>query len=322
MAATWGYTLSSEEFAPKDLVQLACEAEDAGFEFVTVSDHYHPWTESQGQSPFAWTTIGGVAARTNTLRIGTGVTCPIIRYHPTIVAQAAATAASLSDGRFFLGVGTGEWLNEHVAGGAWPAVDVRRQMLEEAVDVMRRLWTGDTIDHRGQHYTVENARLFTTPPGDIAVIAAASGPESAQAVAAYADGLWSTSPSTEIVDAYRQAGGRGPVYGQVTVCVASDEAQARKTALEVWPNAGIPGQLSQDLPTWTHFQQVSQLVTADKVAERIACGPEPGRIVEITRQYLEAGFDHIHFHQVGPDQRGFLDLWRTKLAAALSSART
>jgi G6PDH family F420-dependent oxidoreductase len=321
MSATWGYTLSSEEFAPKDLVEQACQAEDAGFEFVTVSDHYHPWTESQGQSPFAWTTIGGVAARTGMLRIGTGVTCPIIRYHPTIVAQAAATAASLSDGRFFLGVGTGEWLNEHVTGGVWPAIDVRRQMLEEAVEVIRRLWTGETIDHRGRHYTVENARIFTVPPGDIPVIVAASGPDSAKAAAAYADGLWSTAPNAEIVDAYRQEGGRGPVYGQVTVCVASDEEQARKTALHVWPNAGIPGQLSQDLPTWSHFQQVSQLVTADKVAERIACGPDPDRIADVTRRYIEAGFDHIHFHQVGQDQRSFLELWRNELASILATAR-
>lgn len=318
--ATWGYTLSSEEFGPRDLVEQACLAEEAGFEFVTVSDHYHPWTETQGQSPFAWTTIGGVAARTNKLRVGTGVTCPIIRYHPTIVAQAAATASSLSNGRFFLGVGTGEWLNEHVVGGAWPSIAVRREMLEEAVDLMRQLWTGDTVDHRGEHYTVENARIFTVPSGEIAVVSAASGPESAQAAAAYADGLWSTAPNAEIVDAYRGAGGKGPVYGQVTVCIAGDEDQARKTALEVWPNAGIPGQLSQDLATWTHFQQVSQLVTADHVAERIACGPDPGVVVEMTHKYLDAGFDHIHFHQVGPDQRGFLEFWQTRLAPALTPA--
>src|SRR3954469_2340203 len=155
---TWGYTLSSEEFAPRALVDQAAMAEDAGFEFLTVSDHYHPWTQSQGESPFAWSTIGGVAMRTKSVHIGTGVTCPIIRYHPTIVAQAAATSSALLEGRFFLGVGTGEWLNEHIAGGVWPAIEVRREMLAEAVAVMRELWKGDTVDHRGQYYAVENAR--------------------------------------------------------------------------------------------------------------------------------------------------------------------
>ncbi|MEY2446126.1 MAG: hypothetical protein QOE00_2706 [Ilumatobacteraceae bacterium] len=315
---TWGYTLSSEEFGPRQLVEQSRMAEDAGFEFVTVSDHYHPWTESQGQSPFAWTTIGGVGAVTDRIRVGTGVTCPIIRYHPTIVAQAAASSASLLDGRFFLGVGTGEWLNEHIMGGPWPAIEVRREMLAEAVAVMRRLWTGETVDHRGEHFAVENARIFTVPPGEIPIIVAASGAESAKAAAAFADGLWSTSPSAEIVDSYRSAGGRGPVYGQVTVCFAADEESARKTALEAWPNAGIPGQLSQDLPTWSHFQQVSELVTADHVAKRIACGPDPEKIVELTAKYTDAGFDHLHFHQVGPDQRGFVDFWQSTLSAALA----
>jgi G6PDH family F420-dependent oxidoreductase len=313
----WGYTLSSEEFGPGQLVEQSRMAEDAGFEFVTVSDHYHPWTVTQGQSPFAWTTIGGVGAATDRIRVGTGVTCPIIRYHPTIVAQAAATSASLLDGRFFLGVGTGEWLNEHIAGGAWPAIEVRREMLAEAVAVMRRLWTGETVDHRGEHFTVENARIFTVPPGEISVIVAASGAESAEAAADFADGLWSTRPDPEIVESYRRAGGRGPVYGQVTVCVAADEESARKTALEVWPNAGIPGQLSQDLPTWSHFQQVSELVTEDRVAQRIACGPDPDTIVELAKKYTDAGFDHLHFHQVGPDQRGFIDFWKSTLSAAL-----
>lgn len=315
---TWGYTLSSEEFGPSELVEQSRLAEDAGFEFVTVSDHYHPWTESQGQSPFAWTTIGGVGAATMRIRVGTGVTCPIIRYHPTIVAQAAASSASLLEGRFFLGVGTGEWLNEHIAGGAWPAIEVRREMLAEAVAVMRRLWTGETVDHRGEHFTVENARIFTVPPGEIPVIVAASGASSAEAAAEYADGLWSTSPERDVVEAYRGAGGRGPVYGQVTVCYGADEDSARKTALEAWPNAGIPGQLSQDLPTWSHFQQVSELVTAERITERIACGPDPDPIVKLTKKYTDAGFDHIHFHQVGPDQRGFIDFWQSTLGRALS----
>jgi G6PDH family F420-dependent oxidoreductase len=315
---TWGYTLSSEEFGPRELVEFGAMAEEAGFEFLTVSDHFHPWTQSQGHSPFVWTTIGGVATSTSRVAIGTGVTCPILRNHPTMVAQAAATSSAILGGRFFLGVGTGEWLNEHITGGRWPAVEIRRAMLAEAVDVMRQLWTGETVDHWGEYYTVENARIFTEPAEPIPVIWAASGPESAAAAAEHADGLWSTSPDPETVTAYRDSGGDGPVYGQVTLCWATDRAEAVKTAVEIWPNAGNPGQLSQDLPTWTHFEHVAELVTEEIIAERVPCGPDVSPIVELVRDYEDAGFDHIHFHQVGPDQRGFAEFWRKELLEALS----
>lgn len=314
---TWGYTLSSEEFGPRALVEQARIAEDAGFSFLTVSDHFHPWTRSQGESPLVWTTIGGVAMATNGIPIGTGVSCPILRNHPTMVAQAAATCSSITDGRFFLGVGTGEWLNEHVIGGAWPPVDVRREMLAEAVGIMRRLWTGETVDHRGQYFTVDSARVFTEPAAPIEVIWAAAGPESAAAAAEHADGLWSTSPDPGVVGAYRAGGGTGPVYGQVTVCWASEREDAVKTALQVWPNAGVPGQLSQDLATWVEFEQVGELVTAEMITERIPCGADPAPVVEQVRAYEDAGFDHIHFHQVGADQRGFVDFWTSELAPAL-----
>jgi G6PDH family F420-dependent oxidoreductase len=314
---SWGYTLSSEEFGPLELGHNAVAAEEAGFDFLTVSDHFHPWTESQGHSPFAWTTIGAAGALTSRVRIGTGVTCPIMRVHPAIVAQAAASSAALCEGRFFLGVGTGEALNEHIIAERWPSIEERREMLEEAVEVMRALWTGDTVDHRGMYFQVENARLFTTPPSDIQVIMAASGKESAEAAARIADGLWSTHPDAELVEAYRGAGGSGPVIGQLTVCWAVTEEEGRATALRVWPNAAIPGQLTQDLPTWTHFEQAAQLVTEDQVAERVRCGPDPQRVVDGVREYEQAGFDWIHFHQVGPDQEGFLRFWREELRPAL-----
>lgn len=317
----WGYTLSSEEFGPADLVRQAERAEDAGFEFLTVSDHYHPWTTTQGESPFVWTTIGGVAARTKAIALGTGVTCPIIRTHPAIIAQAAASSASiLGDSRFFLGVGTGEWLNEHILGDRWPAIETRIDMLVEAISVMRALWTGDTVDHRGEHYTVENAKLFTTPGSDIPIIWAASGAKSAQRAAAVADGLWSTSPDAEVVDAYRSAGGGGPIYGQVTLCYGDDRDEAIETAHRVWPNAGIPGQLSQDLPTWTHFEQAAELVSPDHITERVPCGPDVDAIAQLVQQYVDAGFDHVHFHQVGQDQRRFLDAWHDRIRPALHDA--
>jgi coenzyme F420-dependent glucose-6-phosphate dehydrogenase len=169
-----GYTCSSEEFEASELVRFATLAEDAGFTFVTVSDHFHPWTSTQGHSPFAWSTLGAIATRTESVRIGTGVTCPLIRVHPTIVAQAAATVSELSDGRFFLGVGTGEALNEHITGERWPPIDVRQEMLAEALGIIRDLWSGETVDHHGTHYVVENAKLFSASPHPIDIVWAAT----------------------------------------------------------------------------------------------------------------------------------------------------
>jgi G6PDH family F420-dependent oxidoreductase len=317
----WGYTLSSEEHTAPELVDMAKRAEELGFSFLTISDHYHPWIEAQGHSPFAWTTAGAVASHTSHVRLGTGVTCPIIRYHPAIVAQAAATVAELMPGRFFLGLGTGEALNEHIFGSAWPAVERRRAMLAEATEVIRRLWTGETVDFWGEHYTVENARLFDPPPEPIPIIWAASGAESAAEAAQHADGLWSTSPDAEVVSAYRDKGGQGSVYGQVTICWATSEEDAKRTAVEKWPNAAIPGQMSQDLPTWTHFGQLSELVGPEHVAEQIVCGPDPGPVVDAVRKYAEAGFDHLHLHQVGDDQEGFFEFWERSLSPALAQLR-
>ena len=267
----FGYTCSSEEFEASDLVRHAALAEDVGFEFVSVSDHYHPWTRSQGHSPFVWATVGGIAAVTRRIGIGTGVTCPLIRIHPAIIAQAAATAAELSDGRFFLGVGTGEALNEHVTGDRWPPIDLRRDMLVEAIGIMRRLWTGETVDHQGEFYVVENARLFSAPDTPPAIIAAASGEQAAKLAGEHADGLWATSPSSDTVDAYRSAGGAGDIIGQLTICWNTDRDAAIDTAYEIWPNAGVPGQLSQDLPTWTHFEQASPtgVARADRRTDRV-----------------------------------------------------
>lgn len=314
----WGYTCSSEEFAASDLARHAALAEDVGFEFVSVSDHYHPWTRSQGHSPFVWSTIGAIAALTRRVDIGTGVTCPMIRTHPAIIAQAAATSSELSGGRFFLGVGTGEALNEHILGDRWPPVDVRREMLIEAIDLMRQLWTGETVDHEGEFYLVENARLFSAPATPPSIVSAASGTKAAELAGQHADGLWATSPSSETVDAYRGAGGTGEVIGQLTICWNRDRDQAIDIAHEIWPNAGIPGQLPQDLPTWTHFEQAAGLVTRERIAEQIVCGDDVGAVVAAVEEYADAGFTSIHLHQVGLDQRGFLEWWHEHLAPALA----
>ncbi len=312
----WGYTCSSEEFEASDLVRLAQRAENAGFEFVTVSDHFHPWTKSQGHSPFAWSTLGAIAAVTHSVKLGTGVTCPLVRIHPAIVAQAAATVSELSDGRFFLGVGTGEALNEHITGEHWPTIDRRQQMLVEALTVIRRLWSGETVDHYGEFFTVENACLFSIPKHSIEVIWAAAGESSARLAAQSADGMWATHPSAADVDVYRDAGGLGPVVGQLTVCWGNEE-HAAETAHRLWPNAAVPGQLSQDLPTWTHFEQAARMVTVDDVRERIIVGRDVQAVVDKAGEFIDAGFTKLHLHQVGPDQISFIDAWESELRAAM-----
>jgi coenzyme F420-dependent glucose-6-phosphate dehydrogenase len=304
-----GYALSSEEHTPLDLVRNAVRAEEAGFPFSLISDHYHPWIDRQGNNPFVWTVIGGIAASTSSLRLGTGVTCPLIRIHPAIVAQAAATSAALMPGRFFFGVGTGENLNEHVLGDRWPSTAERREMLEEAVDVMRLLWKGELCSFEGKHYRVENARLYTVPEEPISVVVAAAGPEAAEVAARKGDGLVSTSPEREIVDAYRAEGGDGSRYGMLTVCWAKTETEARATALEWWPNAGLRGTLGQELPLPSHFEQAAEMVDEEAIAEAIVCGPDPDAHLEGIRRFVEAGFDHVYVHQVGPDQDGFMDFY-------------
>jgi len=314
----WGYTCSSEEFEASALLEHAVAAEQAGFDFVTVSDHFHPWTSTQGHSPFAWTTVGAIAARTDHVQIGTGVTCPLIRYHPTVIAQAAATAAELSSGRFFLGIGSGEALNEHITGDRWPPTKVRQDMLVEALDIIRELWTGENVDYEGDFYVVENARLFSRPAEPPSVFWAASGERSAGLAGAHADGLWATSPSHDTVDAYHKGGGKGDVIGQLTLCFGRDRDKAIDTALEIWPNAGLPGQLTQDLPTYAHFEQASELVTRETIADEVPCGDDVDAIVKAVRDFADAGFTMLHFHQIGPDQDGFLEWWRDELAEAVA----
>jgi G6PDH family F420-dependent oxidoreductase len=315
----FGYTLSSEEHGPADLIANARRAEAAGFDFVSISDHFHPWVSAQGHSPFVWSVLGGIAATTDRVEVGVGVTCPIIRLHPAIVAHAAATTSLLFGDRFFLGVGTGEALNEHVHGDRWPRPEIRREMLEEAVEVMRALWTGDTVDHRGRHYEVENAKLFDPPHGRIPVIVSGFGPEAAALAGRIGDGYWGNSPERELVDAFEGAGGSGPRYAQLNLCWAPDVDEARETVFRIWPNTAVPGQLSQDLPTWTHFEQASQLATVDDVVASTPVGPDlVDELRSSVEDYVAAGFDHLYFHQIGPDQQGFLDYWQRELRPALS----
>jgi G6PDH family F420-dependent oxidoreductase len=314
----FGYALSSEEHPPADLVRQAAMAEEAGFEFALISDHYHPWVDAQGHSPFVWTVLGAIARETSRLEVGTGVTCPTMRIHPAIIAQAAATTADLFEGRFFLGVGTGENLNEHVLGDHWPPYRERREMLVEAIEVMRGLWQGRLFSHEGDHYVVENARLYTLPAEPPRIMVAASGPESGAMAGEHGDGLIVVAPQREVIDAFSAAGAaERSIYGQVTVCWAEDERSATETLHRVWPNAGIPGDLSQELPLPMHFEQAARIVTPESLAEQLPVGPDPERYLAKIREMTDAGVDHVYVHQVGPDQAGFIDFYRRELQPEL-----
>jgi G6PDH family F420-dependent oxidoreductase len=302
-----GYALSSEEHEPRKLVEHARAAEEAGFEFALISDHYHPWIDAQGHSPFVWSVLGGIANATSKLEVGTGVTCPMIRIHPAIIAQAAATTACLMPGRFFLGVGTGENLNEHILGDKWPEHEVRAEMLEESLEVIRLLWEGEQASHQGVYYTVENARIYDVPDQLPPIHVAASGPRAAELAGRIGDGLITTGPEKELVDAFRGDDGAGkPLYGQLTVCWAETREAAMKTAHEIWPTAAIRGEAGQELPVPAHFEQLAQMVTPEAVAESVICGPDPEPMLEKIRAFEEAGFDNVYLHQVGADQAGFL----------------
>ena len=313
----FGYALSSEEHPPNDLVGAAQRAEAAGFTFAAISDHFHPWVDQQGHAPFVWSVLGAISQATSTLKLGTGVTCPTVRIHPAIIAQAAATVATMMPGRFFLGVGSGENLNEHILGDHWPPAPVRQDMLAEAIAVIRQLWEGGYQSFDGTYYTVENARIYTLPDEPPPIILAAGGPAAAALAGEAADGLWTVAPKRELIEKFTDAGGSGPKYGQVTVCWAADEDSAKKTAYEWWPNAGIGGELSQELPLPRHFEQAAQLVSPDDLAEKLPLGPDPDRHAEAIKQYVDAGYDHVYIHQIGPDQEGFFDFWVRELRAKL-----
>lgn len=313
----FGLTLSSEEHPPAALVRTAAAAEEAGFDFVSISDHYHPWVSAQGHSPFVWTVLGAIAEATEEIEVGVGVTCPIMRIHPAVVAQAVATTACLFDGRFTWGVGTGEALNEHITGERWPPVPVRSEMLREAVDIVRRLLGGESTTFYGDHFTVEDARLFDVPESPPPILFSAFGTNAAAVAARDGDGLWITGVDDEVIGAYRQAGGDGPVWTQLSVCWDPDRDTAVERAHRLWPNTAVPGQLNVDLRTVQHFEQAVEAVSADDIAEAIPCGPDVDAIVDGARQAIEAGADHVYFHQIGDPTDGFIDLWKDELAPEL-----
>ena len=310
-----GIALSSEDHGPSDLVRQAQMASEHGFDRVWVSDHYHPWTTAQGHSPFVWSVIGGIAATTQ-LRVGTGVTCPTVRIHPAIIAQAAATSAVMAEGRFFLGVGSGEALNEHILGDAWPTADVRLEMLTEAVEVLRLLWQGGSQTHYGKHYTVENAQIFDLPEGPIPVYVSAFGDKAAEVAARIGDGYVGTSPDKELLSAYDSAGGSGPKIAGSKCAWAPSQDEGRRLVYELWPNMGLPGELAQILPTPAHFEQACELVQED-IGETVPTGPDPSAYVDSIKEYAEAGYDELYLHNIGPHHESFFKFFADEVRPQL-----
>ena len=312
-----GYKLASEAFGPQEMIRQAVRAEQAGFDFVEMSDHYHPWLDVQGHSSFTWSVLGAIAAKTSSLGLATGVTCPTVRYHPAIIAQAAATMALVSDGRFTLGVGAGERLNEHVVGQGFPSVRGRHERLREALEIIRLLWQGGYQSYEGKHLQLEDARVFDLPPTPPVIAVAASGKSSATMAAELGDGLFATEPKASIVEHYREAGGKGPRYAEVPLAWAADEEQAVRAARETSRWAVTGWKVMSELPNPVNFDAATSWVEDHHIRHQFSVGPDPEVHLDKVRPYVEAGYDHIVLQNAGPDPDGFLDFFTGELAGPL-----
>ncbi|WP_212275352.1 TIGR03557 family F420-dependent LLM class oxidoreductase [Agromyces salentinus] len=312
-----GYKLAAEGFGPAELVRQAQRAEAAGFDFVEISDHFHPWLDVQGHSPFAWSVLGAIAQGTERIGLATGVTCPFVRYHPAIIAQAAATVALLSDGRFTLGIGAGERLNEHVVGRGYPAVAQRHEMLRESLEIIRLLWEGGYQSYEGQYLDLEDARIFDLPETPPAIAVAASGPASASVAAELGDGLFAVEPDADLVSEYRRLGGDGPRFGEAGLAWAPTEEAAIEAA---WTTArwSLTGwKVMSELPNPVNFEAASEYIRREDVAEKLSVGPDLDAHVETVRPFVEAGFDHVALMNLGPDPDGFFDVFESELGPRL-----
>jgi G6PDH family F420-dependent oxidoreductase len=317
----YGYFLSCEQYGPAELIEQARMAEQAGFQALWISDHYHPWNDAQGESPFVWSVIGAVS-QVCSLPVTTAVTCPTVRINPAIIAQAAATSALLLEGGFRLGVGSGEALNEHILADRWPEADVRLEMLAEAVEVIRALWTTDRVDHHGRHYDIEDARLYSRPEQPPPVYVSGFGPKAIELAARIGDGFVTTKPSAQDISAYRDAGGTGPVEAGVKMCWAPTHEEGVRTAHRLWATSGVPGELSQVLPSPRHFEQASQLVTPEATGQSVACGPDPERHASVVREYAKAGVDMLAIAQMGLAQEEFMDFFSREVRPLLDDVLT
>ena len=312
-----GYKLATESFAPEEIVAQTKLAEAAGFDFVEMSDHFHPWLETPGHSGFTWSMLGAMAASTERIGLVTGVTCPSFRYHPAIIAQAAATVSILSKGRFTLGVGAGERLNEHVIGLPFPSVRKRQEVFHEALEIIRLLWQGGYQSYDGKHLQLEDARIFDLPDPLPLMPVAAGGPAAARIAAELGDGLFATEPEDSLVQAYRDAGGNGPCYVEVPLAWAPDADTAAEAVLETSRWALTGWKVMSELPNPVNFAAATTTVTTDDIKKQFACGPDVNDHLEKARPFVEAGFDHLVLQNAGPDPEGFIEFYRNELAAPL-----
>jgi G6PDH family F420-dependent oxidoreductase len=312
-----GYKLATEGFGPTELIRQAVLAEQAGFDFVEMSDHYHPWVEAQGHSAFTWSLLPAIAMKTERIGLATGVTCPLMRYHPAIIAQAAATMAIISDGRFTLGVGAGERLNEHVTGEGFPARRARHERLREALEIIRLLWQGGYRSYDGRHLHLEDARVFDLPEELPGIAVAASGPESARIAAELGDGLFAVNPDGDLVSSWHEMGGHGPAYGEMPLAWAEDEESAVRTVLEKNSFSLAGWKVMSELPNPVNFEAATAGVTPDQARAAFACGPDPKRHLDVARQFADAGFDHLVAMNAGPDPDGFMDFFARELSGPL-----
>jgi G6PDH family F420-dependent oxidoreductase len=312
-----GYKLFAEDVAPNELIRRAVEAERAGFDFVEISDHFHPWLPEHQHSPFAWAILSAIAAKTSTLRLATGVTCPSIRYHPAIIAQAAATLQIISDGRFTLGVGAGERLSERIVGQGWPEVGDRHQRLREALEIIRLLWSGGTHSYRGDFLELHDARVYDLPDALPEIVVAAGGPQAAALAAELGDGLFATEPDASLLEAWRAAGGDGPRYGEVPTAFAPDERAGAEAAHRRFRFGPLGWKVLAELPDPTAFDQATKHVRVDDMTDAFACGPDVDRHAEVFGQFADAGFDHLALMDGGPDPDAFFAFFADELGPRL-----
>ncbi|WP_250037507.1 TIGR03557 family F420-dependent LLM class oxidoreductase [Paractinoplanes maris] len=313
----FGYKLAAEAFGPKELIRQAIRAEQAGFDFVEISDHYHPWLDVQGHSPFAWNVLSAIAVQTDRLGLATGVTCPTVRYHPAIIAQAAATLAIISDDRFTLGIGAGERLNEHVVGQGFPSVRGRHERLVEALDIINLLWQGGYQSYEGKHLQLEDAQVFDLPSKLPVIAVAAGGKQAAELAATHGTGLFATEPRADLVETFAGAGGSGPKYAEASVAWAPSKEAAVKAAHETTRWAVTGWKVMSELPNPVNFEAASATVRPEDIAEQFAVGPDPEPYVKMVGEYKDAGYDHIVLMNAGPDPDGFLDFYAKELKGHL-----
>ena len=312
-----GYFLSCEQYGPRELIAQARAAERAGFERLWISDHFHPWNDEQGQSPFVWSVIGALSEAVS-LPVTTAVTCPTMRIHPAVIAQAAATAAVQLGGRFVLGVGSGEALNEHVLADNWPSVGQRLAMLEEAVEVIRLLHRGELVSHHGEFYEVQEARIYTLPEQPVPIYVSGFGPQATELAGRIGDGYCTVSPDADLVRTFRDSGGGSkPVQAGMKVSWDRDRERAIDTAHRLWANDLLPGQLAQTLPRPQDFEDAMSLVPEEAIAGSVTCGPDVDKHVAQLKEYVDAGADEVYVQQIGPDFEGFFTAYEKDVLPAL-----